>query len=289
MILKFITINLKKHLKTQNRLLLLILITAVVLNSCGKESSQKEFIARVNNNYLTEKDLSAIIDSGYGKDLYKNEIIRNWIDKELLYQQAEKSGILKDKDFLKVRDESEKQLAVTFLINKLFKEEQITVEPSELKDYFNKNRNNFKLFHNAFLINLVQFDDEDKAIEFRNEAFEKGWDSSVESFKNDSNIVYTEKSNLVYEYEIQPADLVRIVRELMPGEVSIVINDSMGNYFIVQLLRKFDKDSIPPYEIIDGLVRDRYMALKKEQFMKDYVKDLYSKNDIEVKQVTNEN
>jgi hypothetical protein len=289
MILKFITINLKKHLKTQNKLLLLILITAVVLNSCGKESSQKEFIARVNNNYLTQKDLSAIIDSGYGKDLYKNEIVRNWIDKELLYQQAEKSGILKDKEFLKVRDESEKQLAVTFLINKLFKEEQITVEPSELKDYFNKNRNNFKLFHNAFLINLVQFDDEDKAIEFRNEAFEKGWDSSVESFRNDSNIVYTEKSNLVYEYEIQPADLVRIVRELLPGEVSIVINDSMGNYFIVQLLRKFDKDSVPPYEIIEGLVRDRYMALKKEQFMKDYVKDLYSKNDIEVKQVTNEN
>ena len=93
MILKFITINLKKHLKTQNKLLLLILITAVVLNSCGKESSQKEFIARVNNNYLTQKDLSAIIDSGYGKDLYKNEIVRNWIDKELLYQQAEKSGM----------------------------------------------------------------------------------------------------------------------------------------------------------------------------------------------------
>ena len=109
------------------------------------------------------------------------------------------------------------------------------------------------------------------------------------SFRNDSNIVYTEKSNLVYEYEIQPADLVRIVRELLPGEVSIVINDSMGNYFIVQLLRKFDKDSVPPYEIIEGLVLDRYMALKKEQFMKDYVKDLYSKNDIEVKQVTNEN
>lgn len=289
MILKFITINLKKHLKTQNKLFLMILITAVVLNSCGKESSKKEYVARVNNNYLTQQDLSAIIDSGYGKDLYKNEIIRNWIDKELLYQQAEKSGILKDKEFLKVRDESEKQLVVTFLINKLFKEEQITVEPSELKDYFNRNRNNFKLFHNAFLINLVQFDDEDKAIEFRNEAFEKGWDNSVESFRNDSNIVYTEKSNLVYEYEIQPADLVRIVRELLPGEVSIVINDSMGNYFIVQLLRKFEKDSIPPYEIIEGLVRDRYMALKKEQFIKDYVKDLYSKNDIEVKQVTNEN
>lgn len=283
MILKFITINLKKHLKIQNRLFLLVLTAAVVLGSCGKEPPKKEFIARVNNAYFTQNDLAAVVDSGYGKDLYKDEIVRNWIDKELLFQQAERSGILKDNEFLKVKKESEKQLAVTFLINKLFKEEQITIKPSELKDYFVKNRDNFKLFHSAFLINLVQFDDEDKAIEFRNEAFEKGWDNSLETFKDDSSLVYKEKSNLVYEYEIQPADLVRIARELLPGEISIVIDDNMGNYFIVQLLQKFEKGSIPPYEIIEGLVRDRYAALKKEQFIKNYVKELYSKNDIEVK------
>lgn len=283
MTLKFITINLKKHLKIQNRLFLPVLAAAVVLGSCGKEPAKKEFIARVNNAYFTQDDLTAVVDSGYGKHLYKDEIVRNWIDKELLFQQAKNEGILKDNEFLKVKNESEKQLAVTFLINKLFKEEQITIEPSELKDYFEKNSNNFKLFHNAFLINLVQFNDEDKAIEFRNEAFENGWESSTESFKDDSNLVHRQKSNLVYEYEIQPADLVRIIRELLPGEISIVIDDSMGNYFVVQLLQKYERGSIPPYEIIEGLVRDRYVALKKEQFIKNYVNELYSKNDIEVK------
>ena len=282
MILNFITINLKKLLKTRNNLFLLIL-AAAVLSGCGKETTEKSYIARVNNSYFTKDDLAAVVDSGYAKNLYRNEIVRNWINEELLYQEAKSSGILKNDEFLRAKDESEKRLAVTFLVNKLFKEEQLTIEPSEVKDYFEKHKDNFKLFHNAFLVNLVQFNDEDKAISFREEAFTNGWPESAESFRTDSNIVSIETTKLVYEYELQPADLVRIIRELLPGEISIVINDGLGNYFVVQLLEKYERGSIPPYEIIEGLVRDRYAASKKEQFIKNYIQDLYSKNDIEVR------
>lgn len=282
MILNFITINLKKPLKITSRIFVLIL-AAVVLSSCGKESSKKEFIARVNDSYFTQDELSAIVDSGYGKNLYRNEIIRNWIDKELLYQEAQNSGILKDKEFQRVENESAKQLAVTFLINKLFDDDEVSIEPSDIKDYYDNNRDNFKLFHNAFLVNLIQFDDEDKAIGFRDHAFTNGWENALASFKSDSNIVSRENSKLVYDYEIQPADLFRIIGALLPGEISIVINDGLGNYYVVQLLQRYDKGTIPPFEVIEELVRDRYIALKKEQFIKKYVKELYSKNDIEVK------
>ncbi len=260
-----------------------MILAAAVISGCGKESPKKEYIARVNDSYFTKNDLASIVDSGYGKRQYRNEIVRNWIDEELLYQEAKHSGILKDDDFIRTKNESEKRLAVTFLVNKLFREEQLTIEPSEVKDYFDKHRDNFRLFHNAFLVNLVQFDDEDRAISFRDEAFINGWQKSAEAFRTDSNVVSSENSKLVYEYELQPADLVRIVRELLPGEISIVINDGMGNYFVVQLLEKYERGSIPPYEIIGDLVRDRYAASKKEQFIKKYVQDLYSKNDIEVR------
>jgi hypothetical protein len=250
---------------------------------CGKEPPEKEYIARVNDSYFTKDDLASVVDSGYGKNQYRNEIVRNWIDEELLYQEAKNAGVLKNEDFLRTKNETEKRLVVTFLINKLFKEEQLTIEPSEVKDYFEKHRDNFKLFHNAFLVNLVQFDDEDRAISFRDEAFNRGWEQTAVSFRSDSNIVFIDNSKLVYEYELQPADLVRILRELQTGELSIVINDNMGNYFVVQLLEKYERGSIPPYEIIEALVRDRYIALKKEQFIKNHVKDLYSKNDIEVR------
>jgi hypothetical protein len=281
--LNFITINLKKHLKKQINIFFLILITAVVLSGCGKESHKKEYLARVNDTYFTKDDLNAIIDSGSGRNFYKNEIIRDWINKELLFQEAKNSGILDDKGFQKLRNQSEKELAVTFLVNKIFNDVKLKIDPEEVEDYYNKNRDNFRLFQSAYLINLIQFNDEDKAIEFRDKAFENGWGSADNKFKYDTSVVNNINSHLVYEYEIQPAGLVHVARELLPGEISIVISDSIGNYYLLQMLEKYEKGSIPPYEIVSNLVRDRYIALKKEQFMTNYIKELYSKNEIEVK------
>ena len=273
----------KKPLKIKSNLFLLILFTAALFAGCGKESSKKEYLARVNDSYFTNDDLNAIIDSGSGKNFYKNEIIREWINKELLYQEAKKSGILNDKKFQDLKKESEKELAVTFLVNKIFNGEDIKIEPSEITDYYEKNKDNFRLFHNAFLVNLVQFNNEDRAIRFRNEAFEKGWDNAEKEYNSDPTVVINQHSHLVYEYELQPAELVRVIRELLPGEISIVINDSTGNYYVAQLIQKYGKESIPPFEFVESLVRDRYIALKKEQFITNYIKELYSKNEIEVK------
>ncbi len=273
----------KKLLKIKNNLFLIILFTAALFTGCGKESSKKEYLARVNDSYLTSDDLKAILDSGTDKNFYRNEIIRGWINKELLYQEAKRSGIFKDKSFQDLRAESEKELAVTFLVNKIFNEENIKIEPSEINDYYEKNKDNFKLFHNAFLINLIQFNNEDKAIRFRNDAFGKGWDNAKNEYNSDPAVVYSQHSHLVYEYELQPAELVRVIRELLPEEISIVINDSTGNYYVAQLLQKYGRGSIPPFEFVESLVRDRYLALKKEQFIANYIKELYSKNEIEVK------
>lgn len=261
----------------------MIFFTAALLTGCGKESNKKEYLARVNDSYLTRDDLNAIIDSGSGKNFYKSEIIRNWINKELLYQEAKSSGVLDDKSFQNLKNKSEKELAVNFLVNKIFNEEKINVEDAEVKDYFEKNKDSFKLFYNAFLINLVEFNNEDNAIEFRNNAFDKGWKRAEEKFKNDSSLIYNQSSHLVYEYEVRSAALARVVSELLPDEISIVINDSTGNYYLVQLLQKYDKGSIPPFDIVNNLVRDRYIALKREQFIANYIKELYSKNEIEVK------
>lgn len=273
----------KKHLKIQSKYFFLILFTAAGIIGCGKESHNKEYLARVNDSYFTRDDLNAVIDSGSGRNFYKNEIIRDWINKELLYQEAKGSGILDDKSFQNIKNQSIKELAITFLVNKIFNEEKLKIDPAEEKDYYEKNKENFRLFHNAFLINLVQFNDEDKTIEFRNKAFENGWENAEKSFENDTSIVSLIKSHLVYEYEIQPVGLVHIVRELLPGEISIVINDSTGNYYLLQLLEKYEKGSVPPYEIVSNLVNDRYIALKKDQFIANYIKELYSKNEIDVK------
>ncbi|MEJ2617590.1 MAG: hypothetical protein P8Z35_21730, partial [Ignavibacteriaceae bacterium] len=55
-----------------------------------------------------------------------------------------------------------------------------------------------------------------------------------------------------------------------------------GKYTVFQLIQKFDKGEIPPFDLIKNEVKNIYLMQKKELTVKNYIKELYSKNDIEV-------
>ncbi len=274
--------NYLKLIKTNNKILI-ILITAAFIQSCGKEKPGSDYIAKVNDAYLTKKELTTIADSGSAKNLYKSELIRNWIDREILYQQAIKEGIVDETFFKEIIENSKKELAAALLVNKIYENQNKNFEPKEIEEYYQKNKENFKLFYDAYLINQITFNDEDKAVQFRNTVLESNWNKALNAFKVDSSIIREESSKLYYEYEIHPVTLLRIVKELYPQEISIIISDSLDNYIIVQLINKFDKGTIPPFEVIKGTVKSRFTAENKENFIKSYLKDLYSNNEIEVK------
>ena len=78
----------KKLSKVINKKFGIILLSAVALTGCGKEEPKKDFIARVDESYLTKKELSADLDTAQLQESHKNEYIRNWVETELLYQEA---------------------------------------------------------------------------------------------------------------------------------------------------------------------------------------------------------
>jgi len=61
-----------------------------MITGCGKESPKGDFIARVNKSYLTKENLNSVSDSVKTNKLYSSEVIRNWVNRELLFQMAEK-------------------------------------------------------------------------------------------------------------------------------------------------------------------------------------------------------
>ena len=86
----------------------------------------------------------------------------------------------------------------------------------------------------------------------------------------------------MFEYKVQPVSVLRVVRELYPSEISIVLHTDGGRFTVVQLIQKFDKGSLPPFDLIKNEVKNVYLVQKKELTVKNYIKELYSKNDIEV-------
>jgi hypothetical protein len=87
----------------------------------------------------------------------------------------------------------------------------------------------------------------------------------------------------VEESNIYPMQLSRIVKDFYPEEISIVITEKPGYYSVVQLLGKYGKQSIPPFEIIKPTVEKRFLAEKKKLLVEEYLRDLYSQNEIEIK------
>ncbi len=272
----------KKHLKTINNIACLIVLTAAI-SGCGKRSQHVDFAARVNNTYLTKQQLAEMIDTARASNFYRSEVIRNWINRELLYQAAKDKGILKDEEFKVLLDKAQKELAASLLVQKYYDDEKTNYNTKDLEDYYNQHQIEFKRFYDSYLVNIIDFTNEDKAIQFRNTVLESDWEKALNVFKGDSSLYNVTSGKLYYDYEIHPAALSRIVTALNPGELSIVITDEPGHFVVVQEILKFDSGSVPPFDIVKRQVAIRYEAERKNTIIRNYIKELYSKNDIEVR------
>jgi len=73
-----------------------------------------------------------------------------------------------------------------------------------------------------------------------------------------------------------------VVKRLHPPEISIVISEREGYYTVVQVLEKYLIGSLPSYNVIKQDVEKRYLAERRKELLENYIKDLYSQNEIEV-------
>jgi hypothetical protein len=224
-----------------------------------------------------------MMGGGSYSKLYRNELIRNWVRREVLYQAALKEGILDEDEYKRLLRDSKKELAASLMLEKHFTEESLNFEPKDIEEFFRKNQETFRLSGDSYLFNIITFNDEDKAVRFRVTAVESDWHKALNVFKGDRSIINENTRILRYEQDIQPAVLVKILQELYSQEICIVLPDGAGNFVVAQLIEKFDKGTIPPFDAIKDKVEDRYIAEKKQELLDSYLKKLYSDNEIEIK------
>ncbi len=274
-------INSKWHLSLLNKISL-VLIAAAILTSCGKEQPKTEYVARVNDAYLTKKELALLIDTTMVSTLHKSEVIRNWINREILFQKAKKEGILKQDDYKGLIKNSGKELAGALLLNSYISSVTINFEQRDLINYFKENSNDFKLTDKTYLLNIIHFSNEDRAVEFRSLVIDSDWQKAMNVFHGDSEIISIESKLLLKEQDVYSIKVLRVVKRLHPLEISIVISEREGYYTVVQVLEKYLEGSLPSFDLIKLDVEKRFVADKRKELMENYMKDLYSKNEIEV-------
>ena len=260
----------------------MVLFTAVFLTGCGEKPETKKYVARVNDSFLSQDDLDEKSDTSFKNNFYRNEIIRNWIDEELLYQEALNEGILENEEFKKIINNSGRKLAGALLIKKVSDQYEFAYGENDLEEFYKANLNEFRLKDEAFLLNIAEFTNEDKAIEFRTSVLQDEWENVVDSKRHES-VVNKQGNVMLSVKEIYPLPVRNIINELYPKELSIVINTDTSSYKIFQVIEKFSEGTIPPFKLIKEEVEKRFVSFEKQKFINEYIRKLYSENDIEVK------
>lgn len=271
--------------KRLNQIVINVIVFSAMLLlwGCTEEHRKDEYIARVNKSYLTREELASLVDTSYLTKNQKEQIIKNWIYNELLFQEAEKEGITKQDEYIKIVKNSSKQLAAAIFLNDYSNSEKMGLSDSDLIEYYDNHLNYFRASKNYVLLNRVYFSDEDKAIKFRALALDSDWGKAVNVFISDSSLKQNLSLQLFEENDIYPLNLLRIIKDINPQELSIVITENPGYYSVLQLVDKYSKGSVLPFEHIIDIVRKRFIAEKKSELIENHLKELYSNNEIEIK------
>jgi hypothetical protein len=261
-----------------------IIFPLFLLYACSEPQKPESYVARVNSSYLTEADLSELIDSQYVSGKSRASVIKNWVRQEVLYQEAAKQGLTKTKDYIKTIEDTKRELAAALLLDKFSKSSKPDYTNDDLVNYYNESRTSFRLSFNSYFLNQINFTDRNTAVQFRTEVIDSGWNKAAEKFAKDTSLIIVSNKVLIPEHDIYPGKLLRILEGLYPLEISIVIQDDRGYYTVVQLLDKYFAESVPPFDVVKSEVEKRYASALAELSVEDYINDLYIENEIEINQ-----
>lgn len=274
--------NLVKHIRINNYLIIIIFAFALTQFGCSKEEKPSKYAAKVNKSVLTEDDLQSALKDERNKGIYREEYINNWIQSEILYQEAADEGLLNDAEFKSLFDRTKKELASALLMRKIADENKVEPTDEEIKKYFDSNKDDFKLVDDAYIFNVINFNDYNKAVEFRNSLLETEWNRALNQYRNDQSVIELQSKKMLLKYQIQPATLLRVITTLGVNEISVVLGTEQKKFTVVQLLEKFGKDLIPSLDMVKTEVKERLSIIKRNQYIKEYIDKLIADHNLEI-------
>ena len=265
------------------------IVLALVCAGCFKSSEtdaiDEEIYATVNGKALTESGLMAIVPKGFYDRLtreHKRKIIEDWVNRELLYQEAARLGIDREPEIKRLLENSNRNL----LSNELLERELSEIaHPSGevLAQYYEDHKEYFELQTKEYEVRYALFDNRNDALSFRrkvknNESFSE---LAVELSK-DPSAKNGGSLGVVSEESVEPALWDAIMSTVHKyGLVKIsdpfMVIDGWG---CVIVDKEYAAGVIKPFDLVSDLVLDMYMAEQRENRHDELIKNLTLEADI---------
>lgn len=273
---------LEKRLKKISINLYMTILILAVLTACEEKKVSPNIVAKVDNKVLTETELKKDLSEKINKKKFREEFIRQWIEQEVMFLEASKQRLLTDSSYNRIIEKSKIELAAALLEQNFFKKNKINYTINDLKRFFLKRKDNYRLNDAAYLLNAAEFNNEDNAVNFRFLAMDSNWKNAFKIYGSEKSITKKIDNKLLFEYQVQPKKLLRVVKSLDIGETSIVFQTEPNKFAVVQLLKKLKRNEIPPFNFVKNQVKERYLLLKARLMFKRYLNNLYKSYNVQI-------
>lgn len=270
--------------------LFVILFFVVIVHSCSSEKSNEDkddgeqALVSIDGKVLRKQELDDAVPKGLNttdSTLAAEAYIKMWIKDELMYEKAKEN--LTDKARIDELVENYRQSLTVFTYQEQLLTERLSKETSEkeLKEYYEKNTNQFELQTNIIKGLFLKVPLTSPRLEDLRKWYQSTSDQAIENIEKYSlqnAVIY----DLFYDRWVNFDDvtnnipyLINDSRQFLQRNKRLEVQDSSYVYLlnIKEYLLSGDK---APYEYAKGQILDILLNQKRESFMKKVENDLYN-------------
>ncbi len=265
-----------------------------VLPGCTDDPSDDAYAARVGDFHLTEEEVSRALQSVpvNGDTIEaRRQIIEQWVSRTLLHQEALRLNLEDDPAVQERLAEQERAVLVNALTTQLYEAAEIEPSDSDIRRYFEQNRDRMQLREPHLLLRHVRTAHADTADTIGNSiAEDNAWEQLCTY-----DVVNAEQTCQVGQqffpehrrFNVAPF-LRSSVEDMEVGETRTLERDTL--YHIVHLADRADAGEAPEIEWVAPEIRRRLKTRARKQMHAREVQRLRNearaRNDLEISTVT---
>lgn len=259
------------------------IIAAMFLASINCDRSiEEDVVARVGKVSLTLKTLKENIPEEYSNQITRDQnvnYVKQWIDRELLYQEALSQKIDKDPEIKERLQKMKEDLLAAEMLHRISSAIKIEdVNDSIANQHYNKNRDQFIRDKEYVKYLDITTDDSKKAWDIYRSANKDNFVTLASQYSktptfDSTNIPYTATETI-------PAEIKQAINSLRINSISTPIKAADG-YHIISLLEKLNEGEICSFQEVRKDIVNQIITNNQKEIIEKKLADLRIKNRVD--------
>jgi len=225
----------------------------------------RSVLARVGSSDLTLDEVCRTIDTtnaGWRQQL--PQVVGEWINAEMLYQEAKDKGIEDDVAFREKANDAYRQLLIQQLLQQVIYSDTTSFSEEALRSYFEKHAGEFYLREDIITLNMIALSTREQASRFAAMVAQSGsWNEVYSERMRDSafagSVVLARTAQNYTQHSIYPPEAWKVAVTLPVKEISFPVKTSIG-YYVLQATAKYRQGAPAEFELVRDEVRARLLV-----------------------------